>query len=316
VGRSLGFISSSKISRADVTIKIATRGSPLALWQANYVKMLIEKAAGTNVQLARFTTEADRRRDTPLSDAGGKGLFIKELEAALLDGRADIAVHSMKDVPALLPDGLDVIVVGERGDVRDALVAGDATFDTLVKGARVGSSSLRRRSQLKLVRPDLEIIPIRGNVGTRLQKLKNGDCDALILACAGLDRLGLEDHISQRLSIDLSLPAVGQGALAVEYQSKREDIVDLLAKIVVESVERTVSAERALTKALGGDCTMPLGALSVVENGGIRLSALLADADGERILRVSEVGEDPLALGNSVAGALIKLGAVDLIGQA
>lgn len=298
-----------------MTIKIATRGSPLALWQASYVKMRIEKATGTSVQLATFTTEADRRPDVSLGDVGGKGLFIKELESALLDGRADIAVHSMKDVPAILPDELEVIAVGRRGDVRDALVAGDSTFDTLVEGARVGSSSLRRRSQLKLVRPDLEIIPIRGNVGTRLQKLKNGDCDALILACAGLDRLGLEDHISQRLSIELSLPAAGQGALAVEYQSKREDISDLLSKIVVESVVRTVSAERALTRALEGDCTMPLGALSVIENGGIRLSALLADVDGERILKVSEVGDDPLALGNSVAGALLKLGAADLIGR-
>lgn len=277
--------------------------------------MRIEKATGTSVQLATFTTEADRRPDVSLGDVGGKGLFIKELESALLDGRADIAVHSMKDVPAILPDELEVIAVGRRGDVRDALVAGDSTFDTLVEGARVGSSSLRRRSQLKLVRPDLEIIPIRGNVGTRLQKLKNGDCDALILACAGLDRLGLEDHISQRLSIELSLPAAGQGALAVEYQSKREDISDLLSKIVVESVVRTVSAERALTRALEGDCTMPLGALSVIENGGIRLSALLADVDGERILKVSEVGDDPLALGNSVAGALLKLGAADLIGR-
>jgi len=299
-----------------VTIKIATRASPLALWQANYVKMRIEKATGIGVQLTTFTTEPDRRPDLALNEEGGKGLFIKELESALLEGNADIAVHSMKDVPAILPDGLEVIAVGERGDVRDALVAGDSNFDTLVEGARVGSSSSRRRSQLKLVRPDLEIISIRGNVGTRLERLKNGECDALILACAGLDRLGLENHISQRLSINMSLPAPGQGALAVEYQSRREDIADLLSKIIVESVVLTVSAERALTRALEGDCTMPLGALSVIENGGIRLSALLADSDGKRILRVSEVGDDPLALGDSVASALIKLGATDLIGRA
>ena len=292
-------------------IRIATRNSPLARYQAERVGSLLANAAGVRIELLGMTTQGDRQSG---SNFAGKGAFIKELEAALLDGRADIAVHSMKDVPVTLADGLAVTTVGSRADVRDALVAGGSTFDTLPEGARIGSSSLRRRMQLRFARPDLTMMDMRGNVGTRLRKLDDGEVDALILACAGLDRLELAERISHRLAVDLSLPAPGQGALAVEYPTDRSDVVKHVTAIVDPLVEKTVLAERTLVRALGADCATPLGAYAESRGAAIELTALLGDENGEHVLRVSESGEDPAELGERAAAALYALGAEALLG--
>ena len=292
-------------------IRIATRNSPLARYQAERVGSLLANAAGVRIELLGMTTQGDRQSGSTFA---GKGAFIKELEAALLDGRADIAVHSMKDVPVTVADGLAVTTVGSRADVRDALVAGGSTFDTLPEGARIGSSSLRRRMQLRFARPDLTMMDMRGNVGTRLRKLDDGEVDALILACAGLDRLELAERISQRLAVDLSLPAPGQGALAVEYPTDRSDVVKHVTAIVDPLVEKTVLAERTLVRALGADCATPLGAYAESRGAAIELTALLGDENGEHVLRVSESGEDPAELGERAAAALYALGAEALLG--
>ena len=292
------------------SIRIATRNSPLARYQAERVGSLLADSAGVGIELVGMTTRGDRQSDSTFA---GKGAFVKELETALLDGRADIAVHSMKDVPVALPEGLAVTTVGARADARDALVAGSLTFDTLPEGARVGSSSLRRRMQLRFARPDLTMVDMRGNVGTRLAKLDDGDVDALILACAGLDRLGLADRISQRLAVDLGLPAPGQGALAVEYPTGRKDVQALVSSAVDSLVERAVVAERTLVRALGADCATPLGAYAEIEGAATRLTAVLGDENGERVLSVSERGEDPTELGERAAAVLYALGAAELL---
>lgn len=292
-------------------IRIATRNSPLARYQAERVGSLLHDGTGVPIEILGMTTTGDRQSGSAFS---GKGDFVKELETALLDGRVDIAVHSMKDVPITLPDGLAVTTVGSRADVRDALVAGNSTFDTLPEGARVGSSSMRRRMQLRFARPDLAMMDMRGNVGTRLRKLDDGEVDALILACAGLDRLELSERIGQRLSVDLSLPAPGQGALAVEYPTERSDVVKRVSTIVDPLVETAVRAERAVVRALGGDCATPLGAYAQNRASGIELAALLGDEDGEHVLRVSERGDDPAALGERAAAALLAMGAEALLG--
>lgn len=290
-------------------IRIATRASPLALWQAERAGALISETSGATVDLLPLTTAGDRsRRDAPLGESGGKGLFVGELEAALSDGRADVAVHSMKDVPTVPPAGFTVTTIGTRADARDALVAA-STFDTLPDGARVGSSSPRRRAQLLFTRPDLVPVPVRGNVGTRLGKLDAGEVDALVMACAGLDRLGLGERIGQRLPVDLFLPPPGQGALAVEYATDRDDLADLLAPAMDTDTERAVAAERVLTRALGADCTTPLGAYATLAGEAITLRATLLGPDGEHAFAVADRGSDPLALGERLAEALVRLGA-------
>lgn len=291
-------------------VRIATRASPLALWQAQRAGALIADPSGATVELLPLTTAGDRsQRDAPLGESGGKGLFVGELEAALSDGRADVAVHSMKDVPTVPPAGFTVTTIGARADARDALVTGAGTFDALPEGARVGSSSPRRRAQLLFARPDLVPVPVRGNVGTRLGKLDAGNVDALVMACAGIDRLGLGERISQRLPVDLFLPPPGQGALAVEYATDRDDIARLLAPAMDADTERAVAAERALTRALGADCTTPLGAYATVDGEAITLRATLLGPDGEHAFTVADRGTDPLALGEGLAEALVRLGA-------
>ena len=292
-------------------VRIATRASPLALWQAERVRTLISETSGAAVELLPLTTAGDRnRRDAPLGESGGKGLFVGELEAALADGRADVAVHSMKDVPTVPTAGFTVTTIGTRADPRDALVAGRRTFDALPDGARVGSSSPRRRAQLLFARPDLVPVPVRGNVGTRLAKLDAGDVDALVLACAGLDRLGFDARISQRLPVDLCLPAPGQGALAVEYATDRDDLARLLAAAMDAETERAVTAERALTRTLGADCTTPLGAYATVDGAAITLRATLLGPEGDHARSVTDRGTDPLELGERLAAALVRMGAI------
>jgi hydroxymethylbilane synthase len=292
-------------------VRIATRSSALALWQANYIKHELEAAhRGLEVELVALTTSGDRWLSSPLSEIGGKGLFVKELEAAMMENRADLAVHSMKDVPAQLPDGFVLPVIAFRADVRDALVSAAAkSVDSLPDGARVGSSSLRRRAQLLARRPDLTVVPVRGNVNTRLDKLDRGDFDALLLACAGLERLGLTERIGQRIAVNDSLPAAGQGALGIECRADRHDLIALLAPLADASVAVCVRAERAVSGALGADCSLPIAAYATLSGRRIELDALLSDADGRHVLRAHVAGDDAEALGMAAAARLRSLGA-------
>ena len=296
-------------------IVIATRESELALWQARFIRDELAAAApGTDIELLGMTTRGDRWLSSPLSEVGGKGLFIKELEEAIADGRADVAVHSMKDVPAHLPEGFALPLIGFRDDVRDALVTSDgATLNELPQGAVVGSSSLRRQAMLLAVRPDLELQPVRGNVGTRLAKLDEGNYDALVLATAGLERLGLVGRISDYLPVEVSLPAAGQGALGVECRQDASNLCELLNSLSVAEVANCVLAERAVSAGIGADCSAPLGAHAVMAQGQIRLEARLLSPDGQRILTGRAEGEDPERVGREVADQLIDQGAEALL---
>lgn len=294
-------------------IRIATRKSPLALWQAEFVRgELLRHHPGLEVELVTFTTRGDRILDTPLAKIGGKGLFVKELESALLDGSADLAVHSMKDVPMEFPAGLGLAAICERADPRDAFVS--AHFEELAQlpqGARVGTSSLRRQAQLRGRRPDLQILTLRGNVNTRLAKLDAGEFDAIILAAAGLERLRLADRIRQRLPVDLSLPAGGQGAVGVEIRLDDERVKALLAPLHHQPTALCVRAERALNGHLQGGCQVPIGAYAELEGDAIRLRGLVGDPDGSAVLRAEREGAaaDPEALGVAVARDLLGQGA-------
>lgn len=267
-------------------LKIATRRSPLALWQAHHVAdRLMALDAVDRVDLLEIVTQGDKILNVTLSKAGGKGLFIKELEQAMLDGKADIAVHSMKDVPAEPPPGFVFPAVLDREDPRDALVG--ASLTSLPAGAHVGTSSLRRHAQLKHLRPDLRISPIRGNVGTRLGKLDNGEYDATLLACAGLKRLGLENRIGEALSPDLMLPAAGQGIVGIECREDEPQIIDLLAQLNdVDSAQR-IALEREVSRGLGADCHAPLGAFATRDQGLVVVTGVVASPDGTELVRVS-----------------------------
>jgi hydroxymethylbilane synthase len=299
------------MSREKVTI--ATRESKLALWQANFIKAELEAAnPGLQVELLGMTTEGDRWLSSPLSEVGGKGLFIKALEDAMLDGRADLAVHSMKDVPAELPPGFALPVIGYRDDVRDALVASHSnTLADLPAGALVGSSSLRRQAMLLLARPDLRVAPVRGNVGTRLAKLDGGDYDAIILASAGLNRLGLADRVSELQPVELMLPAAGQGALGIECRQDDEDMLKLLAPLDDVQVHRCVAAERLVSGGLGADCSAPLGAHAVITDGVLQLQARLLREDGSAQITASASGEDAERVSAVVVSQLLEQGAAD-----
>ncbi len=313
-------------------LRIATRKSPLALWQADRVQALL-KARGHESEQVRIVSEGDRILDRPLAEVGGKGLFVKELEEALQDGRADLAVHSAKDVPFALPEGFTLEAFPQREDPRDALVAPRAlTFANLPRRARVGTSSLRRAHQLLAQRPDLVIVPVRGNVATRLARATGaqverggvqtrpadgdpqGPLDAVVLALAGLRRLGLEDQVTEVLSVELSLPAAGQGALAIEVfgQSATVAALDNL------HVSRCVRAERAVLAALSGGCTVPIGAYAVEESGDgemLFLRAVLGGTQngGSRLIHAQGRGSDPDALGAAVAEQLLAQGARSLL---
>ncbi len=287
-------------------LRIGTRKSPLALWQAERVQALLA-ARGLKAELVRLSTTGDRIVDRPLSEVGGKGLFVKELEEAMQDGRADLAVHSAKDVPFALPEGFSLCAFPLREDARDALIAPRAkTFAQLPKGARVGTSSLRRAVQLCAVRPDLQIVPVRGNVATRLGRASGANAlDAVVLALAGLRRLGLEAQVTEILPVELSLPAAGQGALAIEVRTGSQG--DLAAAPLDDvQVSRCVRAERAVLYRLAGSCTVPLAAYAVEEDGQLWLRAVLGCAG--QILRAEARGAEPQALGKGVAEALLAQG--------
>lgn len=295
------------------TLKIATRRSPLALWQANYVKeRLIQIYPELTVELVPLITKGDVILDTPLAKIGGKGLFVKELENALLSGEADIAVHSMKDVPMQFPAGLELSVICKREDPRDAFVSNRyRCLAELPQGARVGTSSLRRQCQLKQLRPDLDIQSLRGNVGTRLSKLDNGDYDAIILAAAGLIRLELQQRIASFIDVETSLPAAGQGAVGIECRSNDERVKRLLAPLADVQTTACVLAERAMNNHLQGGCQVPIGGYAVLQNNQIYLRALVGALDGSKIIRTEgkSAVENAEVLGVQVGQQLLEQGA-------
>ena len=301
----------------DKILRIATRQSPLALWQAHYVKERLEAHhPQLQVELVPMVTRGDVILDTPLAKVGGKGLFVKELELAMLEDRADIAVHSMKDVPVAFPQGLGLAVICERGDPRDAFVSNHyASIDALPAGSVVGTSSLRRQCQLAASRPDLIIRSLRGNVGTRLSKLDAGDYDAIILAVAGLQRLGLESRIRQPLSAEQSLPAVGQGAVGIECRMDDERTLALLAPLNHQETAIRVAAERAMNTRLEGGCQVPIGSYAELIDGDVWLRALVGSPDGQRIVRGERRGpaHEAHALGVSLAEELLNGGAREIL---
>jgi hydroxymethylbilane synthase len=290
---------------------IATRRSRLALWQAEHVRARLQALhPGLAVELLPMTTSGDELVDRRLDQAGGKGLFVKELETAMTDGRADLAVHSMKDVPAELPAGFTLAAISAREDPRDAFVSNRfAALAEMPAGAVLGTSSLRRSAQVKERHPGLELRLLRGNVETRIAKLDRGEYDAIVLAVAGLVRLGLADRIRGRLSVEESLPSPGQGALGIECLAARADLVRTLQPLGDAATAQCVRAERAVSRALGGSCALPLGAYAVISDGRLRLSALVASADGRRVVRVQSEGTDPEAVGAAAAQALRDQGA-------
>jgi len=294
-------------------IVIATRESPLALWQAHFVAGELRRLyPSLEVELLGMTSRGDQLLETPLYKVGGKGLFVKELETALLDGRADIAVHSMKDVPMELPSGLQLGVICEREDPRDALV-GIRSLDELPHGARLGTSSLRRSCQIKRSRPDLNIGFLRGNVNTRLAKLDAGEFDAIVLATAGLIRLGFDDRIGARIDPEISLPAGGQGAVGIEYRSDDARTAELLAPLQHDLTALCVRAERACVRALDGGCDVPIASYAVNEVDGLWLRARVGSPDGHTLLLAEGRGSDPEALGVEVAQRLLGQGADSIL---
>jgi hydroxymethylbilane synthase len=298
-------------------IRIASRESRLAMAQSEWIAARLRQMhPGCRVEIVGMSTRGDEILDKPLALIGGKGLFIKELEVALEEDRADIAVHSMKDVPMTLPAGFAAVVVGEREDVRDAFVANHfATLEALPKGAKVGTSSLRRESQLRFHFPHLTILPLRGNVNTRLRKLDEGEFDAIILAAAGLKRLGLGERIRQLLDEGRFIPAIAQGALGIEYLAKRSEIAQWLAPFARDATSQIVDAERSLGRALTGSCDVPLGGRATIDSAGLHLEGFVALPDGSRMVRDQVVGHaaDADALGAALAQKLLAAGAAEIL---
>jgi len=295
-------------------IRIGTRKSPLALWQAEFVRdALLEIEPEIQIELVKLTTQGDKMLDTSLAKVGGKGLFIKELEQRLLDRTADIAVHSLKDVTVNLPDGLALVTYCKREDPRDAFVSNRfKKLEDLPDGARVGTSSLRRQCQLRARYPHLQIIGLRGNVNTRLAKLDAGEFDAIILATAGLKRLGMQNRIRESIDTNVLLPAVGQGVVCIETRSDDSDLVKMLKNLNDRETEICVIAERAVNRALEGGCQVPIGAFAeFIDEHQLRVRGLVGDPDGGEVLYASETGNPAEAesLGHRVANALLDQGA-------
>jgi hydroxymethylbilane synthase len=298
-------------------LRIATRKSQLAMWQAEHVATLLRRAhSGLEVELVPMLTQGDRIQDRSLAAIGGKGLFIKELEVALQERRADIAVHSMKDLPGDLPAELTIAAVLERADPRDALLSNAAArLEDLPQGARMGTSSLRRQAQLMAARPDLRIEPLRGNVDTRLRRLDAGAMDAIVLACAGLMRLGLESRITARLDPAISLPAVAQGVIGIECRGADTRTLTLLSVLEHGDTRIAMDAERAFAHRLGGSCQSPIAAHARLEGRRLILDGLVAEPDGSRLLRDTLAGsaDAPAALGHQLAERILAAGARSLL---
>lgn len=299
------------------TLRIATRKSPLAMWQAEHVKArLMEAHEGLKVELVTFTTQGDKILDTPLAKIGGKGLFVKELEVAILEGKADIAAHSIKDVPMEFPEGLFLSTILEREEPCDALVSNKYdSVQTLPEGAVIGTCSLRRRSQLLSKRPDLKIKDLRGNVNSRLKKLDNGDYDGIVLACAGLIRLDMEKRIKQRISSSWILPAVGQGAVGLEAREGDEDTLKLLSVLNHTDTADRITAERALNKRLQGGCQVPIACYAMLDGDTLHLQALVGEPDGSEIVQgdISGHRKDGEQLGIKLADDLLSRGAKEIL---
>lgn len=274
-------------------LTIGTRQSLLALWQSNYIAArLREQYPECEVVLKKIVTKGDRILDVPLAKIGGKGLFTKEIEQELIDGTVDLAVHSLKDMPTVLPEGLCLTAITSRANVGDAFVSNKYnSFDELPQGAVLGTSSLRRKAQLLAARPDLKIVDLRGNVDTRLRKLDEGHMDAIILAAAGLERLGYGERIKEVIPAKVCLPAVGQGALAIESRDNDAEVREMLAFLNDEATKQATDAERAFLGLLEGGCQVPIGVHADVENGEIRIEAIIAELDGKKVLRDTIVGK-------------------------
>ena len=300
-------------------IRIATRKSPLALWQAEHVRdRLLALHPGLQVELLKMSTQGDRILDSPLAKIGGKGLFVKELEQGMLDGRADLAVHSMKDVPAELPDGLCLGAILDREDPRDAFVSAQYSgVDDLPEGARVGTSSLRRQCQLRARRPDLQILDLRGNVGTRLGKLDAGDYDAIVLACAGLKRLGLSERITHALTPEEMLPAIAQGVIGIECRADDTRVRGLIESLNHAETEQRTAAERAMNATLAGGCQAPVAGYSLLNAGVIELRGLVGQPDGSQVIRgdIRGPAEQAEALGKQLADDLLARGADTILAE-
>src|SRR6185437_9536367 len=289
-------------------LRIGSRGSQLALWQANHVAALL-RSRGHEIEIEIIHTTGDKTLDVALSKVGAKGMFTKEIDEALADGRVDLAVHSLKDLPTEISAGFELAAVLFREDPRDVFCSRKFDrIDALPQGARVGTSSLRRQAQLKAIRADLTIHPLRGNVDTRLRKLEAGDYDAIILAAAGLNRLQKTSLVRQVIPVDVMCPAAGQGALAIEVRAGDGKTLEQIKVLDDRSARLTTTCERALLNRMGGGCQVPIGASAELLNGELRLHAVVADPDGGIVLREVRHGSDPVALGNSVADALLRQG--------
>ncbi len=301
-------------------IRIATRKSALALWQANHVAALLETLDEVSgVELVPLSTRGDEILDRSLQKVGGKGLFIKELEIAIEEGAADIAVHSMKDVPADMPDGFRIAALLERANHADAFVAPDGErFESLPEGARIGSSSLRRQAQLKMLRPDLVVEPLRGNVNTRLNKLDDGNYDAIILAAAGLERLGMAERISQEFAPGEMLPAAAQGVVGIECRDDAEALIEVLEPLNHARTVQTTTAERAVARRLDASCQSPVAAHAAFDGGELAVTALVALPDGSEYLRetLTDSAADAESLGTKLAESLLAGGATELLERA
>lgn len=298
---------------SDNSIIIATRKSPLAMWQAEHVAAKLKQAhPHIKVELMGMSTQGDKILDTPLAKIGGKGLFVKELEQGMLEGKADIAVHSMKDVPVAFPEGLHLPVIMQREDPRDAFVSNKyASLEEMPDGAKVGTSSLRRQCQLSANRPDLEILPLRGNVNTRLRKLDDDEYDAIILASAGLIRLGFAERIRNYISTDNSLPAIGQGAIGIECRIEDERVNSLLQPLHDKDTADCVLAERAMNQRLEGGCQVPIGGHAELDGDNLSMRGLVGSTDGKQIIRAQSSGHrnDAETIGIAIAEDLLANGA-------
>lgn len=295
---------------------IGTRGSKLALWQSEYIKGLVEEITGLPVELKIIKTTGDKILDVPLAKVGGKGLFTKELEVELMAGTVDLCVHSMKDVPTELPDGCIILAMPERVDPRDVMVSG-AGYDltTIPEGGKLGTSSLRRRSQVVAMRPDLEIVDVRGNLDTRMGKAENGELDAVILAAAGIKRLGWGERISSFIPTEQMVSAVGQGAIGVEVREDDEFMAEVCAKITHAETFTCVTAERVVMRRLEGGCQVPIGAYARLEGDDLVMDAFVGSVDGTELIRHQLTGsaDDPVALGEQMVAALLDMGANDIL---
>lgn len=291
---------------------VGSRGSALALWQSNWVAFELARLFGVEVEIKRIKTTGDKILDSPLAKIGGKGLFVKEIEKALEEGQIDLAVHSMKDVPTELPTGLMIGAVIKREDPRDALVSrGKVSLMDLPKGAKVGTSSLRRKAQLWQRRPDFDLVDVRGNLDTRIRKMKEGEFDAMVLAQAGLKRMGFEEEVTEVLELQIMLPAVGQGALAIEVREDNKAVREMVGVLNHPPTQQSILAERALMRRLEGGCQVPVGALGMVVDEQISLKAMVASLDGRKMIRDEVAGplEQAEGLGVELAEKLLSQGA-------